>query len=130
METREEECTDNTWRKKAIEIFQAALCNNKLAYEATWQGIVMLPKGVGELCGIVLVEVLWNKIATIKENWLGNAVDFHDVLHNFQDNQVTGTSSLEENTLHQLATIKGEVLYKIFLDLHKAYYAMNWEQSL
>ena len=37
----------------------------------------------------------------------------------------TGTSTLEVNLLHQVAALSEAVLHEIFLDLHKAYDALD-----
>ena len=43
---------------------QTAFREGKLAEEATWQAVVMIPKGKGEFWGIGLVELVW-KILTL-----------------------------------------------------------------
>ena len=45
------------------------------------------------------VEVVWNTITIILDNHLGKAIFFHDVLHGFQANRGTRTSSLETHLL-------------------------------
>ena len=47
-----------------MELTQTAFREGKLAEEATWQAMVMIPKGKGEYRGIGLVEVVW-KILTL-----------------------------------------------------------------
>ena len=42
----------------------------------------------------------------------------------------TGTATLEAKLLQQLAAMREEVLYVIFLDLHKAYDALDKSRSL
>ena len=43
----------------------------------------------------------------------------------FQAGCGTGTSTLEVNLLHQVAALSEAVLHEIFLDLHKAYDALD-----
>ena len=42
-----------------MELIQTAFRDGELAEEATWQAVVLTPKGKGEYRGISLVEVLW-----------------------------------------------------------------------
>ena len=51
-------------------------------------------------------------------------------LHGFREGHGTGTATLEANLLQQLAAMREEVLYVIFLDLTKAYYALDRSRSL
>ena len=54
----------------------------------------------------------------------------HDALHGFREGRGTGTATLEAKLLHQLAAMREEVLYVIFLDLTKAYDALDRSRSL
>ena len=56
MATEEE--GEELWGK-VVELTQTAFREGKLAKEATWQAMVMIPKGEGEFWGIGLVEVIW-----------------------------------------------------------------------
>ena len=53
------------------------------------------------------------------------SIQFHDTLHRIRISRVTGTTSLESRLLQQLITIREEVIYKIFLYLHKSYDAQD-----
>ena len=53
------------------------------------------------------------------------SIQFHDTLHRIRISRVTGTTSLESRLLQQLITIREEVIYKIFLYLHKSYDALD-----
>ena len=44
--------------------------------------------------------------------------------------KITGTATLEDKVLHQLAAMREEVLYVIFLDLTKAYDALYRSRCL
>ena len=57
-------------------------------------------------------------------------IDFHDVLHGFWVGCGTGTASLEAKLIHQLTSIREEVLYAIFLDLHKSYDSIDMDRCL
>ena len=100
-----------------------------MAEEATWQAMVMVPKGKGEFRGIGLVEVTWKLVSLILHRRLA-AIQLHDVLHGFREGRGTGTATLEAKLLQQLAAIREEVLYVIFLDLTKAYDALDRYRTL
>ena len=53
------------------------------------------------------------------------SITFHDFLHYFRAGHGTGTNTLKAKMLQQLATLREEVLYVIFLDLHKSYDALE-----
>ena len=42
-----------------------AFREGRLAEEATWQAVVLIPKGVKDYRGIGLVEVMWKVVAAI-----------------------------------------------------------------
>ena len=51
--------------EKVVELTQTAFREGRLAEEATWQAMVMVPKGKGEFRGIGLVEVIWKLLSLI-----------------------------------------------------------------
>ena len=101
-----------------------------MAEEATWQALVLIPKGKGDYRGIGLVEVMWKVVAVILNCRLTSSITFHDVLHGFRAGRGTGTATLEAKLLQQLAAMREEVLYMIFLDLTKAYDALDRSRCL
>ena len=88
----------------------------------------MIPKGGRDYCGIGLVEVVW-KAVTLIINCLFTT-SLHDSLHGLQMGRGTCNTSLEAKLIHQLTATREEVLYAIFLDLHKAYGALDREKFL
>ena len=74
-----------------------------------------------------LVDVVWTVVAVILNRRITASIIFHDVLHGFWACCRTGTATLEAKLIHQLAAMREEVLYVIFLDLHKAYDALERE---
>ena len=60
--------------------------------------------------------------------WIGEVVQFHDVLHGFWASWGAGTASLEAKLLQQLTAIRKEVFYEFFLDLQKAYGSLDRER--
>ena len=75
--------------------------------------------------GIGLVEVMWKVMAAILNHRVMDSITFHNFLHGLRAGRVTGTATLEANMLQQIAALKEEVLYIIFLDLHKAYDSLD-----
>ena len=113
-----------------VEITQAEFWEGKLAEESAWQTVVLIPKGKKEYRGIGLVEVTWKVVALILHRRLTTAITFHDALHGFREGRGTGTATLQAKLLRQLAAIREEVLYVIFLDLTKEYDALDRSRSL
>ena len=64
-------------------------------------------------------------MATILIFWITASITFHDFLHGFRSVHGTGTTTLEAKLLQQLASLREEVLYIIFLDLRKASDALD-----
>ena len=107
-----------------MELIQTAFRDGELAEEVTWQAVVLTPKGKGYYRGIGLVEMMWKVVAVILNRRLTSSITFHDILHGFRAGRGTGTATLEAKLLQQLAAMREEVLYVIFLDLTKAYDAL------
>ena len=80
--------------------------------------------------GIGLVEVMWKVVAEILHRRLTTAITYHDFLLGFRAVRGTGTATLEAMLLQQLAAMREEVLYVIFLDLTKAYDVLDRSSSL
>ena len=64
---------------------------------------------------------MWKVVAAILNCRFTSSITYHDFLHGFRSGCITGTATLEAKLLQQLAALREEVLYVIFLDLHKAY---------
>ena len=77
-----------------VEITQTAFWEGKLAEEATWQTVLLIPKGKGEFRGIGLVEVTWKVVAVILHRRLTAGIKLHDALHGLREGRSTGTASL------------------------------------
>ena len=98
--------------------------------EATWKAVVMIPKGRQEYRGIGLVKVMWKVVAAILHCRLTASITYHGFLHGFRAGRGTGTATLEAKLLQQLAALREEVMYMIFLDMHKAYGALDRSRCL
>ena len=113
-----------------MDLFQSAFWEGKLAEEAMWQAVVLIPKGKTDYRGIGLVEVMWKVVAVILNHRFTTSITFHDFLHGFWFGRGTVTATLESKLLQQLASLREEVLYVIFMDLHKAYDALDRSRCL
>ena len=113
-----------------MELIQTAFREEDMAEEATWQTVVIIPKGKKEYRGIGLVEVTWKVVAEILHRRFTTAITYHDALHVFWVGRGTGTATLKAKLLQQLAYMREEVLYMIFLDLTKVYDALETSRSL
>ena len=95
-----------------------------------WQAVLLIPKRKKDYQGIGIVEVMWKVVAEILNCRLTASITFQDLLHCFREGRGTGTVTLEAKLLQQLAALRDEVLYVIFLDLHKAYDALDRSRCL
>ena len=80
--------------------------------------------------GIGLVEVMWKVVAAILNCRLTAFITFHDFLHGFRSVRGKGNATHEAKLLQQLADLREEVPYAIFLDLHKSYDALDRSRCL
>ena len=85
-----------------MELVQTAFRDGDLAEEATWQVVVLIPKGKGDYRGIGLVEVMWKVVAVILNRCLTSSITFHDVLHGFRAGCGTGTATLLKQNIFVL----------------------------
>ena len=129
-ERRTDKTADEENWARVVELVQTEFWDGDLAEEATWQAVVLIPKGKGDYRGIGLVEVMWKVVAVILNFRLTSSITFHDVLHGFRAGSGTGTATLEAKLLQQLADMREEVLYVIFLDLTEAYDALDRSRCL
>ena len=119
----------SNWERVA-ELVQKAFGEGQLVEENMWQAVVLITKGEKYYRGIGLVEVMWKVVAAILNRRIRASITFHDYLHIFRAGRGTGTTTLEEKLIQQLLALREEVLYVIFLDLHKAYNALDRSRCL
>ena len=85
---------EENWAR-VVEFVQTEFRDGDLAEEATWQAVVLIPKGKGDYRGIGLVEVMWKVVAVILNRRFTSSITFHNVLHGFWAGRGTGTATLE-----------------------------------
>ena len=110
---------------RVVGLVQESFREGKLAEEATWQAVVLIPKWKKGYRDIGLVELIWKVVAAILNCRFTASITYHDFLHGLWEGRGTGTATLESKLLQQLAALREEVLYVILLDLHKAYDALD-----
>ena len=71
------------------------------------------------------MEVIWKEVVVILNRCFTDAITYQDFLHRLWAGRGTGTASLEVKLLQQVTALREEVLHTIFLDLHKAYDALD-----
>jgi hypothetical protein len=59
-----------------------------------------------------------------------SVIQCHDSLHGGINKKGTGTATIKMKLAQQLAFLDQKPWHQIFLDLHKVYDAMNWENTL
>ena len=74
--------------------------------------------------------MMWKVVAAILNRRLTAPITYHDFLHGLRAGRGTGTSTLKAKLLHQIAALREEILYAIFLDPHKAYEALDRSRCL
>ena len=115
---------------RVVELVQTAFREGELAEESTWQPLVLITKGKKDYRGIGLVEVMWKVVAVILNRRFTSSITYNDALHGFRAGSGTGTATLEDKLIQQLAAMREEVLYVIFLDLTKAYGTLDRSRCL
>ena len=73
---------------------------------------------------------MWKVVAAVLNHRLTASITYHNFLHGFRSGRGTGTATLEAKLSQQLAALREEVLYVIFLDLHKANNALDRSRCL
>ena len=75
------------------DLVQSAFREGKLAEEATWQAVVLIPKGETDYQGIGIVKVMWKVVAAILNLRFTASITFHDFLHGFWAGRGIGTAT-------------------------------------
>ena len=89
-----------------------------------WMVLVIFPKGNNDYRGIGLLDPMWKVIKVVMDNRL-KCLEYHDYLHGFLAGRSTGTAAMEVKLTQQLDFIEQVPLYGVFIDLRKAYDAMD-----
>ena len=127
-ETRAEGAGDK-WRL-FVELIQLVWRTGEIPQQMLWTIIVLIPKGSsGDYRGIGLLEPFWKVVEGIMDVRLG-IIEFHPFMHGFVKGRGCGTAGIEAKLAQQLAYLRQTPLYGIFIDLRKAYDAMDRDRCL
>ena len=69
-------------------------------------------------------------MSSLLNHRLAAAITFHDVLHGFRAGSGIRTATLEAKMLQQLTAMREAVIFEVFLDIQKAYDALDWYMCL
>ncbi len=94
-----------------------------------WSIVVLIPKGGGDYRGIGLLEPIWKCIKQVIDHQL-DAIELHGSLHGCCSKRGTGTAIIGVKLAQQLSYLELKPFYGVFLDLWKAFNAMDREQSI
>jgi hypothetical protein len=112
-----------------VQLVQAVWDEGRIPTQLGWVVTVLIPKGGGDYRGIGLLEPIWKVIERVIDKRL-EAIALHNSLHGCRNGRGTGTAVIEAKLSQQLAHIKQTPFYGVFIDLKKAFDAMDWERCL
>jgi hypothetical protein len=116
------------WRALAW-LVQAGWDKGRIPLQLGWVVTVLIPKGGRDYQGIGLVEPIWKVIKQVMDHQL-EMIALHNSLHGCRNGQGTGTAVIKAKLTQQLAHIEQAPFYGVFINLRKAFDAMDWEWCL
>ncbi len=115
----------DSWRL-FVQLAQAAWAHGTIPRQLLWIIVVLIPKGGRDYHGIRLLEPVWKCIERVIDHRL-EAITLHDSLHGCCSKRGTGTAIIKVKLAQQLSYLELRPFYNVFLDLRKAFDAMDWE---
>ncbi len=112
-----------------VALLQAVWERRSIPTQMAWMIIVLLPKGGGNYRSIGLLNPIWKVVEKVMVAQL-SVIKLHNCLHGGLPRRGMGTAIMEVKLQQQLAWVDQEPLYQIYLDLRKAYDALDWGQCL
>jgi hypothetical protein len=112
-----------------VKLVQAVWDEGKIPVQLGWVVTVLILKGGGDYRGIGLLEPIWKIIERVFDKRL-KEIALHDSLHGCRNGQGTRTAVIEAKLSQQLAHIEQTPFYGVFIDLKKAFDAMDRERCL
>ncbi len=112
-----------------VQLVQAVWDEGKMPTQLGWVVTVLIPKGGRDYCGISPLEPIWKVVKRVMDKQL-EAIALHDSLHGCRNGRGTGTAVIKAKLTQQLAHIKQTPFYGVFIDLKKAFDAMDRERCL
>ena len=89
-----------------VQLVQTAFRDGVLAEEATWQTVVLIPKGGGDYRIIGLMEVVWKAVTVILNCCFTASVTYQHSLHRFRAGCGTGNATLQVKLLQKGMTMR------------------------
>jgi hypothetical protein len=113
-----------------VQLVQAVWNKGKIPTQLGWVvTVLVIPKGGGDYHGIGLLEPIWKVIKWVMDKRL-EAIALRDSLHGCCNGRGTGTVVIKAKLTQQLAHIEQAPFYGVFIDLKKAFNAMDRERCL
>jgi len=114
-----------------LDLTQTAFRGDEIPLAFGYAVLCLMPKNEhGKFRGISLLEVLYKLCTTIIHLRFQDAISFHDGIHGFRHRRGTNTAIFEAKLLMQLHVRLGRPLFQIFIDLTKAYDALDRDRTL
>ena len=113
-----------------VRLIQHQFATGDVATEVAWSFLALLPKPDGGKRGVGLIETIWKLTEAIVDTRIKAYVQYHDLLHGFTAHRGTGTAILEAKLQQELAGIRQQPLFHVYLDLKKAYDKLHRGRAL
>jgi hypothetical protein len=94
-----------------------------------WIIVILIPKGGGDYLSIGLLGPIWKVIEQVIDHRL-DSIQLHNSFHGCQHQCRTGTAIIEAKLAQQLSYLAMQPFYGVYLDLRKAFNAMDREQCI
>jgi hypothetical protein len=107
-------------------LVKAAWTYGIIPRQLLWIIVILIPKGGGDYRGIRLLEPIWKVIEKAIVHRL-DAIQLHNSLHSCHIKCRMGTAIIEAMLVQQLYYLDLQSFYGVFLDLRKAFNAMDQE---
>ncbi len=107
-----------------VALMQATWESGTVRTQMSWMVIVLLSKGGGDYRGIGLLDPMGKVLEKIMVAQI-SCLELHNCLHGGLPRRGTGTAIMEVKLNQQLAWVDQAPLYQIYLDLKKAYNALD-----
>jgi hypothetical protein len=107
-----------------VKLLQVVWTTVTVPTKMSWMIINLLPKGGYDYRGIGLLDPIWKIVEKVMVLRF-SAIKLHNYLHGRLPGWGTGMAIMEVKLQQQLAWAEQESLYQIYLDLQKAYDALD-----
>ena len=107
-----------------VELCTSVWETGTIPQQMSWVVTVLIPKGGGDYRGIGLLEPIWKVLERVMDLRLEN-IKLHDSLHGCLAGRGTGTGIIEAKLAQQLAHLEQAPFFGVFIDLKKAFDAMD-----